>query len=122
MKPMVRVKDKKIAINLNILLSKSWREAGPIKKLYTEIVKDQLEGFEIETPVVVSYQVFKPTRRRLDKMNVCAMTSKYLLDAVSTYGCWEDDSDDYVKTETLLPTIHDKNNPRVEVIFRTIKE
>ena len=52
-------------------------------------------------------------------MNVVSIVSKFLLDAITEYGCWEDDSDDYIKTETILPTEIDKLNPRVEI---TIKE
>ena len=28
-------------------------------------------------------------------MNVVSVTSKYLLDAITELGCWEDDSDDF---------------------------
>ena len=55
-------------------------------------------------------------------MNVIAVTSKFLLDAITEYGCWEDDNDDYVKTETLLPTEYDKENPRVEVIITSVNK
>ena len=55
-------------------------------------------------------------------MNVVAITSKFLLDALSELGVWVDDNDDYVKTETILPTEHDKDNARVEVTLKTIKE
>ena len=48
--------------------------------------------------------MFKPSHRKLDKMNVIAVTSKYLLDAITELGCWEDDNDDHIKTETLLPS------------------
>ena len=53
-------------------------------------------------------------------MNVIAVTSKYLLDAITEIGCWEDDNDDYVKKETILPTVYDKNNGRVEILIKTI--
>ena len=53
-------------------------------------------------------------------MNVVAITSKYLLDAITELGCWEDDNDDHVKTETILPTELDRANSRVEVTIKTI--
>lgn len=95
-------------------------ESAKIKKLLAAFIHDQIEGVELETPCTVSYQVFKPTKRRLDKMNVIAVTSKFVLDALSEAGVWEDDNDDFVKTETILPTELDRENPRVEVIFKTI--
>lgn len=89
--------------------------------MYAEVVKEQIEGVIIETPVEISYKVYKPTRRKLDKMNVISITSKFLLDAITELGCWEDDNDDFVKTETILPTEYDKNNGRVEILIKSIK-
>jgi Holliday junction resolvase RusA-like endonuclease len=88
--------------------------------MYLEAVRSQLEGLTIQTPVEITYKVYKKTARRLDKMNVVAITSKYLLDAVTELGCWEDDNDDHVKTEIILPTELDRTNSRVEVIIRSI--
>ena len=120
--PRKTKKDKRVPININWYRNAHHRENAEVKRFYKEVVKPQLEGKELQTPVEVTYQVFKPTRRRLDKMNVVAITSKFLLDAMSELGVWEDDNDDYVKTETILPTVHDKENERVVVIFRSIKE
>ena len=53
-------------------------------------------------------------------MNVISVTSKYLLDAITELGCWEDDNDDFVKTETVLPTEYEKNNGRVEILINTV--
>ncbi len=118
--PMKRVADKKYPINMNAYRNWHPMVESKVKKQFTEDLSDQLEGVVIQTPVEISYQVFKPTNRRLDKMNVVSITSKYTLDAVSFYGCWEDDNDEVVKTETILPTELDRENPRVEVIIKTV--
>ena len=118
--PRKTKKDKQIPINLNWYRNAQHFESNQAKKQFLEDVRDQLEGKRLQTPVTVCYQVFKPTR--LDKMNVVAITSKFLLDALSELGVWVDDNDDYVKTETILPTEHDKDNARVEVTLKTIKE
>ena len=89
-------------------------------RLDTELMRDQLEGLIIKTPVEITYRVFKPTKRILDKMNVISVVSKFLLDAITEYGCWEDDNDNFVKTETILPTELDRKNPRVEIIIKEI--
>ena len=83
-------------------------------------MREQLEGKTIDTPVEITYQVFKPSKRSLDKMNVVSIASKYFLDAVTEYGCWEDDNDDNVKTEIILPTEIDRDNPRIEITIKTI--
>ena len=53
-------------------------------------------------------------------MNVVSIASKYFLDAVTEYGCWEDDNDDVVKTEVILPTEVDRENPRIEITIKSI--
>lgn len=106
--------DKRIYLNLNTYRNLHYLVNNQAKVEYKKIIAPQL-GFVIDSPVDITYQVFKPTRRKLDKMNVVAVVSKYLLDAMTELGCWQDDNDDIVKTETILPTVYDKNAGRVEI-------
>ena len=96
--PRKTKKAKRVYINLNTYRNLHYVVSNQVKKAYLEIVREQLEGVTIDTPVVVTYKVFKQSARKLDKMNVVAITSKFLLDAVTELGCWEDDNDDHVKT------------------------
>ena len=118
--PRVKSKDKRIAMNLNTYRNLHFLVNNQAKKVYKDLMKEQLENLEIETPVEITYQVFKPSKRSLDKMNVVSIASKFFLDAVTEYGCWDDDNDDNVKTEIILPTELDKDNPRVEITIKTI--
>lgn len=118
--PRKTTKDKRIYINMNSYRNLHYLVNNQVKKMYLEAVRDQLEGLTIQTPVEITYKVYKKTSRRLDKMNVVAITSKYLLDAITELGCWEDDNDDHVKTEIILPTELDRANSRVEVTIKTI--
>lgn len=120
--PRKTKKDKRVPINLNWYRNAQHFESNAVKIQYLADVEKQLEGVELEVPFKVKYKVYKPTRRRLDKMNVISVTSKFLLDAMSNLGVIPDDNDDFVKDELLLPTEHDKNNGRVEVWFTTVKE
>ena len=120
MLPMKTKKDKKISINLNTYRNLHYLVESKAKKLFKEIMRPQLEGIEIETPVEVTYKVYKASNRRLDKQNVISITSKYLMDAITEFGCWEDDDDTNIKKEILLPTEVDKNYPRVVVEIRSI--
>ena len=114
------MKPKRYYINMNTYRNLHHRVNGMLKKMYLEAVREQLEGVVIETPCDIIYRVIKPTKRRLDKMNVISVTSKYLLDAITELGCWEDDNDDFVKKETVLPTEYEKDNGRVEILINTI--
>ena len=118
--PRKTVKDKRIALNMNTYRNLHHRISNDAKKAYSEALREQLEGLSIQTPVEVTYKVFKASKRRLDKMNVVSVVSKFLLDSITEYGCWEDDNDDYVKTETILPTELDRENPRVEINIKEI--
>ena len=120
--PRKTKKDRRVYINMNSYRNLHYLVSNSVKREYKEALREQLEGITIETPADITYQVFKGSKRRLDKMNVIAVTSKFLLDAITEYGCWEDDNDDYVKTETLLPTEYDKENPRVEVIITSVNK
>ena len=118
--PRKTTKDKRIYINMNSYRNLHYLVNNQVKKMYLEAVREQLEGVTIQTPVEITYKVYKKTSRRLDKMNVIAITSKYLLDAITELGCWEDDNDEHVKTETILPTELDRANSRVEVTIISI--
>ena len=112
--------DKRVSLNMNTYRNLHHSVSGQAKKEYTKLFREQLEGLTIQTPVEITYKVYKASNRRLDKMNVISVVSKFLLDAVTEYGCWEDDNDIHVKTETILPTELDRVNPRVEVIIKEI--
>lgn len=113
-------KDRKIHINLNTYRNLQYIVENQAKRKFKEIMKSQLEGVKIDAPVEVTYQVFKGSRHKSDKMNFVSICSKYLMDAITEYGCWEDDNDDVIKTETILPSVLDKDNPRIEVIIKSI--
>ena len=118
--PRVRTKPKRVYLNMNAYGNTNTFTNNEVKKAYLEAIREQIGGKVIQTPVEITYRVYKQSKRRLDKMNIIAVTSKYLLDALTNLECWIDDNDDFVKTETILPTILDRNNPRVEIIIRSI--
>jgi Holliday junction resolvase RusA-like endonuclease len=119
--PRKTMKDKRINLNMNTYRNLHHISNSKAKKLYFSLMRSQLKGLKITTPVEITYKVYKPTKRIMDKMNVISVVSKYLLDSITEYNCWEDDNDNFVKTETILPTEYDKDNPRVEIIITELK-
>ena len=76
----------------------------------------RLGGIRTQRKVCVQHRGnVKPTKRKLDKSNVYAVTVKYIYDALTELGVWVDDNDEYIKDEKLLETIHDKDNPRIVI-------
>jgi Holliday junction resolvase RusA-like endonuclease len=120
--PRKTKKDVYKTLNMNEYRNWDWRVASTAKKNYHEEVKSLFEGLQIQTPVKVTFQMFKKTKIRTDKSNFYAVITKFLFDTLTEVGFWEDDNDDYVKEELLLPTEHDKENPRAVFIFETIEE
>ena len=118
--PRVRTKPKRVYLNMNAYGNTNTFTNNEVKKAYLEAIREQIEGKVIVTPIKVTYRVFKPSKRRLDKLNVISVVGKYLMDAIVSCDCIADDNDDYIKTETILPTEYDKNNGRVEVIITEI--
>ncbi len=112
--------DKKIFVNMNTYRNLHFQINNKVKVKYKESVIEQLKGVTIKTPVEITYKVYKARNNKLDKMNVVSVTSKYLLDAITELGCWTDDNDDFVKTETIMPTEVDREKPRVEVFIKSI--
>ena len=115
--PKKTKKNVNVWLNMNRFMNLHHIMKNNAKKVFFEVMRDQLEGVKIDTPVNITYQLFSPDRRKRDKMNAIAVVSKFLLDTITHYGCWEDDNDDFVKTETLLPTEYDKGNGRIEVVI-----
>ena len=113
-------RDRKISINLNTYRNLHHLVESKCKKTFKDLLEDQLNGIEFQTPVKVTYRVYKQSNRKLDKMNVVSICSKYLMDAITEFGCWEDDNDDIIKKEIILPTKLDRSNPRVEVLIQSI--
>ena len=118
--PRVKTKDKRVYLNMNTYRNLHYVTNNNAKKAYLEAIREQIKGLVIQTPVNITYRVLKPSKRRLDKMNVIAVVSKYLLDALTEVGFWKDDNDDFVKKETIMPTVYDKGNGRVEVIIKSV--
>jgi Holliday junction resolvase RusA-like endonuclease len=118
--PRKTKKDLRVSLNMNVYRNLHHSVNGQAKKQYLEDVRSQLDGLIIQTPVEITYQLFKASKRITDKMNFISIASKFLLDAVTELGCWEDDNDEFVKTETLLPTELDRVNPRVEITITEI--
>ena len=118
--------DKKVSINLNVYRNLHPMVENQCKKIVKENIKKYLEetgqsNIKFKNPVNTTFQVFKPTKRKMDKSNVFSIGSKYIYDALVELGVLQDDNDDYIKEELILPTIHDKNNPRIVVTIEEIK-
>ena len=126
--PRATMKNKKIILNMNNSKLKHFSVYNDCKKLHAKVIENYLleknvswiGQYYFNKPVNVTFQYFKPTRRKCDKANVYSIQSKFTYDALTNLNIWEDDDDTQIKEELLLPTIYDKENPRVEFTFTEI--
>lgn len=118
--PRKTKKDRIIKLNMNSYGNTNTFLNNEAKIQYKKIITPLIKDIYIDKPIEVTYKVFKASNRRLDKMNVVGVVSKYLMDALVELNCLEDDNDDFIKTETILPTEIDKDNPRCEVTLTEI--
>lgn len=109
--------DKKAIINLNNYPHWHFITYNQIKKIYKEVLAEQLSNLKLEGKIKITYTLFKGSNRKSDKMNVNAVQDKFFCDALTEYGCIEDDNDDIITEQSFKPTQIDIKNPRVEAII-----
>lgn len=86
-----------------------------IRNYAKRVIIETNELKKVKPPVRVEYQVFKPSNRKLDRLNVVSVAAKITLDTLTEAEVWDDDNDDIVVNEVLLPTQLDRQNPRIEI-------
>ena len=85
-------------------------------------MKEVINGLPFFKCIEITYIVYPKDKRVFDLGNICSVTDKFFCDALVHYGKIEDDS------YTYIPKIHfefgqvSKNNPRVEILIKELKE
>ena len=113
--PRKTIKDKRIALNLNIFRNLNFIVNNQVKQQFQEQMRKQLEGVVLSTPISITYTLYVPSKRRCDIANVCSIVDKNFCDALSHFNCIEDDNYDFIPKITYQWGGIDKLNPRVEV-------
>jgi hypothetical protein len=72
----------------------------------------------IDTPVHVRYLFYMATRRRVDKLNLCAAADDLLVEA----GILADDNSAIVKSHDGTRVLYDKLHPRTEIYIYQYQE
>lgn len=113
--PRKTKKDKVVHLNLNNYPHWSFFLYADLKKKYCEALRAQLEGVKIKTPCLLHFTLYRRDSRKGDRANVLAVQEKFFCDAVTHYGCWPDDTDEYILSTSYHTGAIDRINPRVEV-------
>jgi hypothetical protein len=108
MLPKKTKKDKKVWLNLNVYRNLHYITENECKKQFYLDIKNSLPQEKI-TKFDVSCQIFKSlskkgVKKKLDKSNVYSVLSKYFFDSLVENGNLNDDNDQIIQSETILPT------------------
>lgn len=116
-------KNQKWYLNLNNYRNTHYQTLNKLKITFKEEMFEQIKQLPpIPTPVEITYTVYPPTARLFDISNVCSVIDKFLCDAITELGKWEDDNYTCVPRVIYEFGSIDKNFPRCEVSFKRINK
>ncbi len=106
---------KGFSLNLNVYRNAHFRTLSKAKKVYAELLAEQIKKSVPMAKVHIHYTLFMATKRRVDIANVTSVTAKFFCDALVEYGLLKDDDYHHVVSSSESFGGIDKQNPRVEI-------
>lgn len=122
MLPRKTKKDKKFILNLNNYRNTHQMILAQAKVLYSDVVKDIFNrtadwcGYPF-TNCEVKFIYYAASNRRIDKSNPACIIEKFVCDALTDLGVWEDDDSTHIPRTVYEYGGVDKENPRCDVII-----
>jgi hypothetical protein len=116
-------KSKTFLVGMNWLRIAHHYIQNQVKQDYSDLITPKLaaSGFKIKGKYEVAY-VYYYKNKSSDLLNVGALMSKYFLDAAQKAGIVTEDNVQYCTKEAFYVGTQDKENPRVEIYIRPIKD
>lgn len=113
-------KAKRYYLNMNNY--RNWHHflEGAIKKWYTAEMQKQMSEDIFFKNVKCYLFYFVPNKKKRDRNNVLIIHDKYFMDALTTFGCMEDDNDNFVHSTSFHAGGMDKEHPRVEIFIEEL--
>lgn len=118
--PRKTKKDKRVSLNLNEYRNWPYFLSNDVKVRFREAMRTQLEGVVIPTPCALYFTLYRGNARKGDRANVLTVVEKFFCDAATFYGCWPDDTDEYIYASHYQTGAIDRDNPRVELELSTV--
>jgi len=104
-------------MTINKVMSQHWRKRAryikPVRAIGKLLALEARLPCPFPAPVNVRIRHFYKGPRP-DTVAI-SPTVKALIDGLTDYGCWPDDSPDYVAEETYAAPVHDLKYPRIEI-------
>ena len=112
---------KKYHLNLNNYRNWHFQISNKVKQEYQNIMLPQLRGLRLQTPIKITFVLYKASKRKQDRSNVLSIVEKFFCDSLVHYGCLPDDDDSHIISTDYRTGEIDKDNPRVEIYIETKK-
>jgi len=109
--------DKKYSLNLNQYRNWHYAISNNIKKAYYEIIKDQIKDLKFNKPVSIGFDLYKGSKRKIDRSNILSIVEKFFCDSLVEAGAIPDDNDSYIKGTLYSTAGIDRDNPRCEIFI-----
>jgi len=110
---------KKCIINLNNYRNMHRMVENQVKRAYAAIAVPKLQEAGVKVPpgyrACLTYVMFTASARRIDRANVLTIHAKYAEDSMTEAGCFPDDNDEWIESQTFRTGGIDRDNPRVEI-------
>lgn len=119
--PKKTKKNERFYLNQNKFRNTMHFKMNTAKTIYTKHIEKITEHVNgcFEDPVVMTFTMYPPSKRRMDLTNVCSAVEKFTNDALVKVGILIDDDYTHVKIITYCFGEVDKKDPRVELNIQT---
>lgn len=115
-----RGKRSVMRLNLNIYRNTHYTILSKAKKAYKREllrINPHIVNSKVCKPVDLVFRLYKPSKRKIDRANVCCVVEKFACDVIVECGVMPDDNDEFIKSTTYITGGVDRQNPRVEMFI-----
>lgn len=112
--PRMRKKALLVRLNLNVYRNLHYHDNNDAKGIYNARMAYQMIGSKFKK-VSMRFYLYKPSKHKIDSMNIFSIVDKFFCDALVAHECLVDDSDEFIIDKYFKPMGVDKDNPRMEI-------
>ena len=110
-----QIKNKTFLVGLNWFRNSHYQELNKVKKYYNQLIVYSLNPCKHTfDKYTINYTYFYKNSRS-DALNVISVIDKFLQDALQDAGVIENDNVKFYMGGCIMPSVKDKENPRLEV-------
>lgn len=110
----VHGKWKRDHINMNSFFKLNYHVQNNLKIAYSQEIRLQISNERFHK-VDLEFTLYAPDKRKRDRSNVLCLHEKFCCDALVQAGVLRDDNDNVINSTKYMPTLIDKEKPRVEI-------